>query len=36
MKQRIESLGEGERDVAEDALQYGIALLDGKLDVKDL
>ena len=36
IKEQIESSGEGERDVAEDALQYGIALLDGKPDVKDL
>ena len=36
MKQQIESSGGEERDIAENALQYGIALLDAKLDVKDL
>jgi DNA repair exonuclease SbcCD nuclease subunit len=35
MKERIEGLAGEERDVAEDALQYGIALLDGKLDAKE-
>jgi DNA repair exonuclease SbcCD nuclease subunit len=34
MKEQIEGLEGEERDVAESALQYGVALLDGKLDAK--
>ncbi|MFW6118067.1 MAG: metallophosphoesterase family protein [Chloroflexota bacterium] len=35
MKEQIESLEGEERDIAENALQYGVALLDGKLDAKE-
>jgi len=35
MKRQIESSEGEERDIAENALQYGIALLDGKLDAKE-
>jgi len=35
MRGRIESLEGEERDIAENALQYGVALLDGKLDAKE-
>jgi len=35
MKRQIEGLEGEERDIAENALQYGIALLDGKLDAKE-
>jgi DNA repair exonuclease SbcCD nuclease subunit len=34
MKEQIEGLEGEERDIAESALQYGVALLDGKLDAK--
>jgi exonuclease SbcD len=35
MKAQIEGLEGEERDIAESALQYGVALLDGKLDAKE-
>jgi DNA repair exonuclease SbcCD nuclease subunit len=35
MKKQIEGLEGEERNVAESALQYGVALLDGKLDAKE-
>jgi exonuclease SbcD len=35
MKEQIEGLQGEERDIAESALQYGVALLDGKLDAKE-
>ena len=35
MKEHIEDLEGEERDIAENALQYGVALLDGKLDAKE-
>jgi hypothetical protein len=35
MKRQIEGLEGEEREIAENALQYGIALLDGKLDAKE-
>ncbi len=35
MKEHIEGLEGGQRDIAESALQYGVALLDGKLDAKE-
>jgi len=35
MKLQIEGLEGEERDIAENALQYGLALLDGKLDAKE-
>jgi exonuclease SbcD len=35
MKRQIEDLEGEERDIAENALQYGIAFLDGKLDAKE-
>jgi DNA repair protein SbcD/Mre11 len=35
MKGQIESSAGEEKDIAESALQYGIALLDGKLDAKE-
>jgi len=35
MKRQVEGLEGEERDIAENALQYGIALLDGKLDAKE-
>jgi exonuclease SbcD len=35
MEEQIESLEGEERDIAENALQYGVALLDGKLDAKE-
>jgi DNA repair exonuclease SbcCD nuclease subunit len=35
MKKQIEGSEEEERDIAENALQYGVALLDGKLNAKE-
>ena len=35
MKEQIEDLQGEEREIAESALQYGVALLDGKLDAKE-
>ena len=35
IKEQIEGLQGEERDIAESALQYGVALLDGKLDAKE-
>jgi DNA repair exonuclease SbcCD nuclease subunit len=35
MKEQIEGLKGEESDIAENALQYGVALLDGKLDAKE-
>ena len=35
MKKQIEGSEGEERDIAENALQYGVALLDGKLDAKE-
>jgi len=35
MKEQIGNLEGEERDIAENALQYGVALLDGKLDAKE-
>jgi DNA repair exonuclease SbcCD nuclease subunit len=35
MKEQIESSEGEEKDIAENALQYGVALLDGKLDAKE-
>ncbi|MHC1578145.1 MAG: metallophosphoesterase family protein [Dehalococcoidia bacterium] len=35
MKAQVESLEGEEREIAENALQYGVALLDGKLDAKE-
>jgi hypothetical protein len=35
MKLQIEGLEGEERYIAENALQYGLALLDGKLDAKE-
>ena len=35
MKKKIEGSEGEERDIAENALQYGVALLDGKLDAKE-
>jgi hypothetical protein len=35
MKQQVEGLEGEERYIAENALQYGVALLDGKLDAKE-
>lgn len=35
MKEHIEGLAGEEREIAENALQYGVALLDGKLDAKE-
>ena len=35
VKEHIEGLAGEEREIAENALQYGVALLDGKLDAKE-
>jgi DNA repair exonuclease SbcCD nuclease subunit len=35
MKEQIESVEGEDKDIAENALQYGVALLDGKLDAKE-
>jgi DNA repair exonuclease SbcCD nuclease subunit len=35
MKEQIESLEREERDIAENALQYGVALLNGRLDARE-
>ena len=35
MHEQIQALTDEEKDVAETALQYGVALLDGKLDVRE-